>query len=191
MILRHPLRRDWMMDVGGWLLGFHHKPFEYNSSPAPASGWSGGTLDKPWTCLGTIEPSPTPVFHQPHLSSPLHPPLRRLRSARTDGVLPGNPGAAPMLTGGLRNLLRLLRLCTTFGSLLFSVERGVGFTAQLRQERHVYSSHHPCAIQAPSGAASVLRKPSDLLFRHRSCWGLSVSYQASTKLMPSLYQAPA
>ncbi len=76
------------MDVGGWLLGFHHKPFEYNSSPAPASGWSGGTLDKPWTCPGTIEPAPTPVFDQPYLSRKLHPLLRRLRSARANGVLP-------------------------------------------------------------------------------------------------------
>src|SRR5208283_778311 len=30
---------------------------------------SGGTLDKPWTYPGTIEPPPTPVFDQPHLSS--------------------------------------------------------------------------------------------------------------------------
>ena len=49
----------------------HHKRPEYNSPFAPASGWSGGTLDKPWTCTGTIEPSQNPVFDQPSLSRPL------------------------------------------------------------------------------------------------------------------------
>jgi len=29
-------------------LSLHHKPHEYNSPPAPPSGWSGGTLDMPW-----------------------------------------------------------------------------------------------------------------------------------------------
>jgi hypothetical protein len=48
--------------------GVHHKHPEYNSPPAPPSGWSGGTLDKPWTCPGTIEPPQTPVFDQPSLS---------------------------------------------------------------------------------------------------------------------------
>ena len=45
-----------------------HKPPEYNSPPAPPSGWSGGTLDLPWTCPIPIEPSQTPVFDQPSLS---------------------------------------------------------------------------------------------------------------------------
>jgi hypothetical protein len=44
--------------------GVHHKRPEYNSPFAPASAWSGGTLDKPWTCPGTIEPSQTRVFDQ-------------------------------------------------------------------------------------------------------------------------------
>ncbi len=51
----------------------HHKPLEYNSPSAAPSWRSGGTLDKPWTCSGTIEPPPTPVFDQPHLSNSLHP----------------------------------------------------------------------------------------------------------------------
>src|ERR1039457_1144875 len=50
-------------------LTVQHKPSEYTShSPLP-SGRSGGTLDMPWTCPGTIEPSPNPVFDQPRLSS--------------------------------------------------------------------------------------------------------------------------
>jgi hypothetical protein len=48
--------------------GVHHKPSEYNFHRAPSAGWSGGTLDKPWTCPGTIEPSQPPVFEQPSLS---------------------------------------------------------------------------------------------------------------------------
>jgi hypothetical protein len=71
--------------------GVPHKPSAYNSPPSPPSRWSGGTLDKPWTCPGTIEPSQTPVFDQPHLSSSLYPPTRRLRSVRADGVLPATP----------------------------------------------------------------------------------------------------
>ena len=51
--------------------GFHNKLPEYNSPPAPPSGWSGSTLDKPWTCPGTIEPPQTPVFDQPSLFRPL------------------------------------------------------------------------------------------------------------------------
>ena len=51
--------------------GVSHKHPEYNSPPAPTSGWSGGTLDKPWTCPGTIEHLQTPVFDQPSLSRPL------------------------------------------------------------------------------------------------------------------------
>ena len=72
------------MAVGGWLLGVHHKPFEYNSPSAAPSGWSGGTLDKPWTCPGTIEPLPTPVFDQPHLSNW---PLLRLSAGKRPWAL--------------------------------------------------------------------------------------------------------
>ena len=54
----------------GSKFGVHHKPPEYNLPPAPPSGWSGGTLDKPWTCPGTIEPPQTPVFDQSSLSKP-------------------------------------------------------------------------------------------------------------------------
>ena len=84
-------------EVRGSKFGVHHKPPEYNSPPAPPSGWSGGTLDKPWTCPGTIEPSQTPVFDQPHLFSSLHPLLRRLRCARADGVLPVAPRRSPLV----------------------------------------------------------------------------------------------
>jgi hypothetical protein len=51
--------------------GVHHKPSEYNSPPGPPSGWSGGTLDIPWTCPIPIEPPQTPVFDQPSLSKSL------------------------------------------------------------------------------------------------------------------------
>ena len=49
--------RCWMLDVGCWMFGVHHKPPEYKSPPAPPSGWSRGALDKPWTYPGTIERS--------------------------------------------------------------------------------------------------------------------------------------
>ena len=39
-----------------------HKPFEYNSPPAPPLGWSGGTLDLPWTCPIPIEPLKPPFL---------------------------------------------------------------------------------------------------------------------------------
>ena len=78
-----------------WFPGFHHKPSEYNPHPPPPSGWSGGTLDKPWTCPGTREPPQTRLFNQPHLSSPLHPPLFRLRSARADGRPPAALRCSP------------------------------------------------------------------------------------------------
>ena len=44
-----------------------------NTTPLPRAprGGLGGTLDKPWTCPGTIEPPQTPVFDQPSLSRPL------------------------------------------------------------------------------------------------------------------------
>ena len=77
------------------MFGVDHKSPEYNSSPAPPSRWSGGTLDKPWTYSGTIEPPQTPVFDQPHLSSSLRTSLRRLRPARADGVLPATPRCSP------------------------------------------------------------------------------------------------
>src|ERR1017187_5284633 len=57
--------------VGGAKFGVHHKPSEYKSLPAAPSGWSGGTLDIPWTCPIPIEPHQTPVFDQPSLSGPL------------------------------------------------------------------------------------------------------------------------
>jgi len=66
------------------LRAHHHSSFNLLHSPQ-------GTLDKPWTCPGTIEPSQTPVFDQPHLSRPYYPALRRLRSARAYGVLPATP----------------------------------------------------------------------------------------------------
>ena len=56
--------------VGCWMFAVHHKPPEYISPPAPRSGWSGGTLDKPWTCPSTIEPPQPPIFDQPSLSRP-------------------------------------------------------------------------------------------------------------------------
>ena len=58
-------------EVRGSKFGVHHNPSEYNSLPVPPSGWSGGTLDKPWTCPIPIEPPQTPVFDQPSLSRPL------------------------------------------------------------------------------------------------------------------------
>jgi hypothetical protein len=82
-------------EVRGSKFGVHHKPPEYISSPAPPSGRSGGTLDKPWICPGTIEPRQPPVFDQPGLSKVIHPPLRRLRSARTVGVFPVAPPVRP------------------------------------------------------------------------------------------------
>src|ERR1019366_7178441 len=48
-------RLEGQIQVGGWKFGVRHKPSEYNSLPAPPSGWSGGTLDIPWTCPGTIK----------------------------------------------------------------------------------------------------------------------------------------
>src|ERR1017187_1772934 len=57
--------------VQGSRFGVYHKPSEYNPPPAPPSGWSGGTLDKPWTCPIPIEPPQTPVIDQPSLSIPL------------------------------------------------------------------------------------------------------------------------
>jgi len=55
----------------GSKFGVNHKPSEYNSTSAPPSGRSGGTLDIPWTCPGTIEPPQPTVFDQPSLSRPL------------------------------------------------------------------------------------------------------------------------
>jgi hypothetical protein len=63
--------RCWMLDVGCWMFSVRHKPSEHNSPPSPPSRWSGGTLDKPWTCPGTIEPPQITVFDQPRLSRPL------------------------------------------------------------------------------------------------------------------------
>ena len=45
-----------------------HKHSEYNSPLPPLSGWSGGTLDIPWTYPGTIDHPQTPCFNQASLS---------------------------------------------------------------------------------------------------------------------------
>jgi hypothetical protein len=45
-----------------------HKHSEYNPPLPPLSGWSGGTLDNPWTYPGTIDHPPTPCFNQASLS---------------------------------------------------------------------------------------------------------------------------
>ena len=66
-----PAFRCWKLDVGCWMFGIQHKHPEYNSPSAPPSERSGGTLDKLWTCLGTIEPPQPPVFDQPGLSQSL------------------------------------------------------------------------------------------------------------------------
>ena len=57
-----------MFEVRGSELGVHHKPSEYDWPPAPPSGWSGGPLDKPWTCPGTIEHPKGSHFNQASLS---------------------------------------------------------------------------------------------------------------------------
>ena len=80
-----------MFDVRCSMFRVHHKHPEYNPPLPPPSGRSGGSLDKPWTCPGTIEPSHTAVFDQPHLSRPLRLPPRGLRSTRLDGVLSAAP----------------------------------------------------------------------------------------------------
>ena len=49
---------SWMLDVGCWMFNVHHKHTEYNSPPTPPWGWSGGTLDIPWT----HRTSQTPLF---------------------------------------------------------------------------------------------------------------------------------
>jgi len=45
-----------------------HKHPEYNPPLPQPAGWSGGTLDIPWTNPGTIHPLPDPVFDQARLS---------------------------------------------------------------------------------------------------------------------------
>jgi len=52
-------------DVGCWLLDV----LEYTSPPLPPSAWSAGTLDKPWTYPGTIEPPQSSVFIRTKLPS--------------------------------------------------------------------------------------------------------------------------
>jgi hypothetical protein len=59
----------WRLDVGCWKFGLHHKLLKSNSPLSPPSWWSGGTLDKLWTCPVTVEPSQGPVFHQAGLSN--------------------------------------------------------------------------------------------------------------------------
>ena len=77
-------------EVQGSIFGLYYKSPESNSPPTLPSGWSGGTLDKLWTCTGTIAPPQTPAFDQPHLSSSLYAPQR---SACADGVLPATPSS--------------------------------------------------------------------------------------------------
>jgi hypothetical protein len=105
----------WMSDVGCFSL--LDKSPEYSPPPALPSGWSGGTLDKPWTCPGTAEPAQTTVFDQPHLSSSLHPPLRRRLCVLAPTVLCRRlPGAAQVRTRCVsRNNLWLRRLRGVFG----------------------------------------------------------------------------
>ena len=55
-------------EVRGSRFGANHKHPESNSPLPPPSGWSGGTLDKPWTHPGTIEPISDPIFDQARLS---------------------------------------------------------------------------------------------------------------------------
>ena len=55
-------------EVRGSRFGSNHKHPESNSPLPPPPGWSGGTLDKPWTYPGTIEPLADPVFDQACLS---------------------------------------------------------------------------------------------------------------------------
>ena len=51
-----PASQGSKFEVRGSKVSVHHKPPEYTPPFAPPSGWSGGTLDKPWTCASTIEP---------------------------------------------------------------------------------------------------------------------------------------
>jgi hypothetical protein len=78
------LRRTFL----AWSVHFSGSSFSILHSPQ-------GTPDKPWTYPGTIEPPQAPVFDQPGLSKVIHPPLRRLRSARTVGVFPVAPPVRP------------------------------------------------------------------------------------------------
>jgi len=75
-------------ELRGSEFGFHNKLSEYNSPPAPPSGWSGGTLDKPWTYPIPIEPPQTPAFDQLRLSRPLSKGLNQHRGIST--AAPGN-----------------------------------------------------------------------------------------------------
>ena len=80
-----PAFGDSRFGVRGSMFRVYHKPPEYTSSPASPAGRSGGTLDIPWTCPGTIEATQTPVFDQPSLSRPLSSGIsatERLRSGR-------------------------------------------------------------------------------------------------------------
>jgi len=50
------------------MFGVPNKLSEYNLPLPPRSGWSGGTLDIPWTYSGTIDPLPAPIVDQARLS---------------------------------------------------------------------------------------------------------------------------
>jgi hypothetical protein len=91
----YPAFRGSKFRVRGSRFGDYHKYPGCNSPPAPPSGWSGGTLDIPWTSPIPIEPAQTPVFDQPDLFRSLHPPLRRPRSARTDRDYAGGSPVIP------------------------------------------------------------------------------------------------
>jgi hypothetical protein len=55
------------------MFGVQHKRSEYNCPFPPPSGWSGGTLDIPWTYPGTIDPPQNTIFKQASLSKALRP----------------------------------------------------------------------------------------------------------------------
>ena len=79
-----PRVRRWELDVGCWMFGVPNKLSEYNLPLPPRSGWSGGTLDKPWTHPGTIDPLPDPVFDQARLSMSF--PCRSATGSRCPGL---------------------------------------------------------------------------------------------------------
>jgi hypothetical protein len=96
---------SWMFDVGCSVV--NHKRSKYSSPLPPPSGWSGGTLDIPWTYPGTIDHPQCPIFKQASLSNSkfesgllpgtglLRPGLPRNRAASR--ALPGRSTAAARL----------------------------------------------------------------------------------------------
>ena len=55
-------------EVQGSKYRIDHKHSQYSPPLPPPSGWSGGTLDNPWTYPGTIDHLPSPLFEQASLS---------------------------------------------------------------------------------------------------------------------------